>query len=150
MNLSPPSILYAVFFSLSPPICLPAPTHSVALILPLDKVVSRVPLFAFRSPGQSVVLGCVGGIIPFLLFSWPWLLPPWTSQVLVSQRGGQILVSLQNSVIRRTTCELVCGGTPAGPADHSGAGFTSSTPVSLNWMKNSDELGKKYQSQGEE
>lgn len=73
MNLSLPLILLAAFFSLSPPICLPAPAHSVALILALDKVVSmqfsQVPIFAFCSPGQSVVFGCVGGIIPFLISS---------------------------------------------------------------------------------
>lgn len=40
MNLSPSLILPAVFFSHSPLTFLPAPTHSVALILPQDKVVS--------------------------------------------------------------------------------------------------------------
>lgn len=41
MNFLPPLILPAVF-SLSPLICLPAPTHSMALILPLDKVISML------------------------------------------------------------------------------------------------------------
>lgn len=40
MNLSPSLILPAVFLSHSPLTSLPAPTHSVALILPQDKVVS--------------------------------------------------------------------------------------------------------------
>lgn len=110
----------AVFFFLYPLTCLPAPTHSVALILTLDMVVSmqfsQVPIFVFCSPSQSVVFGCVGGIIPFLISSWLWLLPSWTSQVLVSQRVWQLAVSFQHFLIVRTY-ELVPEGIQVGPVE---------------------------------
>lgn len=71
----------------------------------------KCPWIVFCSPGQSVVSECVGGIIPFLISSSPRLLPPWTSQALISCRGGQ------NLLIMRRTCELDSGGTPSGPEE---------------------------------
>lgn len=109
MNLSPPLILPAVF-SFSPLICLPAPTHSMAVILPLDKIISMLT----RSEGG---LWMCGRNYSLSLSSWPWLMPPWISQGLLSQRGGQIFVYLQNFLVMRRTYELVPEGSPGWPAE---------------------------------